>query len=82
MEQLAKEHILHLIEFGVMITHQMGTTLGFDVQADTKLAREAVAYLDAANALLNGFPTLYNELIEHKNFITLRVVKRNYKVGM
>jgi hypothetical protein len=50
-----------------------------NVAAAEALARRAIGWLDAANALLNAFAELHNEMVELPEFVALRRFARSHR---
>lgn len=73
----ARATILNLLTAGEDIA-SMAENEGNVRQAEA-LARQAIGYFNAANALLTGFAELHNELIEHPLFIMARKFGRKYQ---
>lgn len=71
-----KETILSLMQSGHSHAELAeGLENARDAEAE---ARRAIGYFNAANALLNAFGELHNELIEHPQFLAARRFQRKF----
>lgn len=71
----AREIILNLVNISIVELEAAKLVEG--VRENETATKQATGYLQAANALLGGFPELYRELIEHPDFMKARKMARS-----